>query len=207
MKENCGVKQKIHTEINTPKRILFTLARYKFAAKIIGAGNILEVGCGEGLGTWLLAKECGMVKGIDTDEEAIKDAKRNWDTPFECVDFLTMKSEEWDAVVALDVIEHIFRKNENRFFRKVADCLTQEGIAVIGTPNSTSYKYSSEMVRNAHINRYSWKRLKKVMEKYFHNVLMFGSNDEMVHTGYLPMAHYLIAVGTNKKMAGNSRKK
>jgi hypothetical protein len=33
-----------------------------------------------------------------------------------------------------------------------------------------------------------------IMEHYFHNVFMFSSNDEVVHTGYFKMSHYLIAL-------------
>lgn len=46
---------------------------------------------------------------------------------------------------------------------------------------------------------YSYDRLKKLMSDYFYTVFMFGMNDEVVHTGYLPMAHYLFAVGVGTK--------
>jgi hypothetical protein len=38
------------------------------------------------------------------------------------------------------------------------------------------------------------------MEDYFHNVFVFSMNDEVVHTGYYPMAHYLFAVCAGKKI-------
>ena len=41
--------------------------------------------------------------------------------------------------------------------------------------------------------------LKKTMQVHFHNVFMFLMNDEVVHTGYHPMAHYIIALGAHKK--------
>jgi hypothetical protein len=37
------------------------------------------------------------------------------------------------------------------------------------------------------------------MEEYFHSVFMFSMNDEVVHTGYHKMAHYLFAVAAHKK--------
>ena len=65
---------------NTPRRALYSLAYYKFAAKLIGSGKrVLDVGCGEGLGTWLLAVECGSARGVDIDEHAIAVAQANWD--------------------------------------------------------------------------------------------------------------------------------
>jgi hypothetical protein len=41
--------------------------------------------------------------------------------------------------------------------------------------------------------------LKKTMQQFFHNVFMFSMNDEVVHTGYHPMAHYLLAVCAHRK--------
>jgi hypothetical protein len=40
---------------------------------------------------------------------------------------------------------------------------------------------------------------KKLFEKYFNFVWIFSMNDEVVHTGYYPMAHYLFAVCAGKK--------
>lgn len=51
----------------------------------------------------------------------------------------------------------------------------------------------------SHINLYSHERLKGLMCGYFHNVFMFGMNDEVVHTGFPSMAHYLFAVGAGVK--------
>jgi hypothetical protein len=45
------------------------------------------------------------------------------------------------------------------------------------------------------VNLYEAPRLRDSMERIFHNVFMFGINDEIVHTGFAPMAHYLVAVG------------
>jgi hypothetical protein len=33
------------------------------------------------------------------------------------------------------------------------------------------------------------------MTRYFQNVFVFSMNDEVVHTGFSPMAHYLFAMG------------
>jgi hypothetical protein len=32
------------------------------------------------------------------------------------------------------------------------------------------------------------------MERHFRTVFIFSMNDEVVHTGFSPMAHYLLAV-------------
>jgi hypothetical protein len=42
--------------------------------------------------------------------------------------------------------------------------------------------------------------LQALMIRYFENVFMFGMNDEIVHTGYAPMCHYIwaLAVGVRQ---------
>lgn len=193
---------------HTPRRLLYTLSYYKFAAKLIRppgapAKRVLDIGCGEGLGTWTLAKECGQAKGVDFDDDLIQIAKQNW-TPadstepavsFECGDALALRDDPFDAAVSFDVIEHILPANADAFLAAVAAQLTPHGLAVIGTPNETSAKYASPVTNAGHVNLYTGQRLQEVMSRHFTQVFMFAANDEVVHTGFLPMAHYLIAVG------------
>jgi len=188
---------------NTPRRVLYSLSYYKFAAKIIGSNKrVLDIGCGEGLGTWLLKTECGYAKGIDIDQDAIEIARKNWQDPriaFADSDFLSVKEKQYDAVVAFDVIEHILTKNRPHFFQKIISCLSHDGIAIIGTPNITSHQYALEATKAGHVDMYSGDRLEKEMMQYFSHIFMFGANDEVIHTGFLPMAHYLIVVACRKQ--------
>lgn len=189
--------------LNSPRRILHMISYYKFSSKVIGSNKrVLDIGCGEGLGTWLLAVECGQAKGIDFDHEAIEVGKKNWNDPrisFEASDLLSLRKDIFDAVVNFDVIEHILPQNIPGFWQKISDSLTHDGIIIVGTPNITSDQYASQVTKAGHVNLYSGERLEAEMKQYFTNVFMFGANDEVIHTGYLPMAHYLIAVGCRRR--------
>ena len=112
-------------------------------------------------------------------------------------------NEQFDAVMSLDVIEHIEPKMEDRFCEVVTDCLTDEGVAIIGTPNITLSPYASEPSRIAHINLYDQKRLYDLMSRYFDNVFIFNMNDEVINTSFAPMACYIFAVGAGKKAASS----
>jgi 2-polyprenyl-3-methyl-5-hydroxy-6-metoxy-1,4-benzoquinol methylase len=188
---------------HTPRRLLFALSYYKFAAKMLGEKKrVLEVGCSEGLGSVLLAEFNTKVIGLDSDLNAIKEAQQTFSSDkleFIHGDFLTADIGQFDAIVSFDVIEHIFPENEELFFKSVRKHINGKGMCIIGTPNETSNVYASAVTRKGHINLYSHERLKMVMEKYFEQVFLFSANDEMVHTGFAPMAHYLIAVGISKK--------
>lgn len=50
-----------------------------------------------------------------------------------------------------------------------------------------------------HINLKSHATLRALMAKYFENVFMFSMNDEVVHTGFGAMGHYIFAVGAGKR--------
>lgn len=186
--------------LNSPRRILYMMSYYKFAAKMIGKGKrVLDIGCGEGLGTWLLAKECGPAVGIDLDDEAVAIGKQNWPptaVTFETADFLNSDYApgSFDAIVSFDVIEHIAADNARLFMQKAKDALAPDGMLILGTPNITSDVYASPITKAGHVNLYSGDRLADELAAQFSHVMIFGANDEVVHTGFLPMAHYLIAV-------------
>lgn len=193
-----------HWFYKTPRRVLHCMSYYKFAAKLIGKGKrVLDVGCNEGLGTFLVGKECGFAKGVDFDEEAISYAQRNFTEPFvefEVGDFLESdEDQKWDAIINFDVVEHILPENASSFFAGMARHLTLEGMVVVGTPSKISQEFASEVSKKGHINIYTHERLEEEMRKHFDCVFMFAANDEVVHTGYLPLAHYFITVGCKKK--------
>jgi predicted SAM-dependent methyltransferase len=106
---------------------------------------------------------------------------------------------EFDGMYALDVLEHIVPENENKFLRNMAASLIPHGAMIIGMPSLESQDYASPMSKDGHVNCKSMPDLKKTMQRYFHSVFMFSMNDEVVHTGYHRMAHYLFALCCGKK--------
>jgi 2-polyprenyl-3-methyl-5-hydroxy-6-metoxy-1,4-benzoquinol methylase len=193
---------------NSPRRILHALSYHKFAAKMIGTGKrIFEVGCSEGLGTLILAEFATECLGIDIDADAIAVANEtlaNSNLQFRHADIMDGSFGEYDAVASFDVIEHIFPENEERFLSAVTANLIDGGMFIVGTPNITSDQYASSVTRAGHINLYSADRLRESLARRFQTVLMFSANDEMVHTGFAPMAHYLIGIGISPNRSPSS---
>lgn len=191
---------------NDPKRLAFVLSRYKFAAKMGSKGRrVLELGCSEGIGAPILSEFATSYMGIDMDRTAIETARRNWANnriKFIKGDFLGKIFGIFDTVVSLDVIEHINPSNEQLFFETIYNNLEEDGIGIVGTPNATAAVYASATSKAGHANLFDAERLKLAMQKLFGNVFIFGVNDEVVHTGFASMAHYLIALGCSKKSRG-----
>ena len=188
-----------------PKRLTFTLARYKFAAKMLaGRHHVLEVGCADAFGTRIVLQEVEKLTATDFDPLFVDDARsrmtERWS--FDCIvhDMLSGPVPgSYDGVYALDVLEHIVPSDEDLFLTNMLASLERNGVAVIGMPSLESQDYASPISKAGHVNCKTMPDFKATMERHFHNVFMFSMNDEVVHTGFHKMAHYLIALCCGKK--------
>lgn len=180
-----------------PKMIGFMASRYKYVSRMLeGVETALEVGCGDGFGAPVVAQSVGRLFCADIDENTLDDNRRRLafleNTSFEYFDFrLGPFSTMVEAVYCVDVLEHIFPEEEDVFLANLAASVVDGGIAVFGTPNQTAERYASENSRKGHVNLKDHKSLRALMKRHYHRVFLFSMNDEVIHTGYYPMAHYL----------------
>ena len=185
---------------NDPRRMVFTMSRYKFVSKMLaGRRNVLEVGCGDGFCSRVVKQEVEKLTISDYDPLFIADfaGRQDPDWPIEAkvIDVLAGPIEgRYDAAYTLDVLEHIPAELEDRFLRNVLACLIPNAPLIVGMPSLESQTYASPPSRVGHVNCKTGADFKALMETYFHNVFMFSMNDEVVHTGYQKMAHYLFAL-------------
>lgn len=208
------IKEKGHEELglatswawhDDPRHLLFTLARYKFVAKMLsGSKRVLEVGCGDGFPTRLVAQAVESVVGIDFDPEFIADANtrvsERWPAEFRTHDILEEPvTEIFDAAYALDVIEHVPLDLEDVFVSNIARSLDAHGVLIIGTPSLESQNFASPQSKEGHVNCKTADGLKFTLGRHFENVFVFGMNDEVLHTGFSKMAHYLMALCCSPK--------
>jgi hypothetical protein len=168
-----------------PKHLGFVLARYKFVAKLaepLRLKKAVEIGCGD---------------GFPTAENRAHNSTLDAKVTFSMHDILSgpVPGGPFDLAYSLDVVEHIPADMEHKYYKNIVGGLAKRSMAVIGTPNKTAEAWQSENSRVGHINLKTFDALRNDMSKYFEYVLMFGINDEVVHTGYAAMCHYLIAVG------------
>lgn len=189
-----------HSIRTDPRHLLFTLARYKFCAKMLeGSGKVLEIGCGDAIGVPLILQSVKRLYAVDIDAEAIaKNIEYNEfgdRLHFSCGDWtVSQRLDKFDAVISLDVIEHIDSGAEKIFLENIHHALRSDGVCILGTPNISANQYASEISKKGHINLKSAQALKECLLPWFHNIFIFSMNDEVIHTGYYPMAHYFMAL-------------
>ncbi len=184
-----------------PRRLVFVLARYKFVAKMFsGLGHVLEVGCGDGFATRIVRQEVQALTAVDFDPIFVEHARANMNPrwSFECLvhDMLAGPlPRNFDGVYAVDVLEHIPPgEPERRFVRHLVGSIHSHGVCLLGSPSIQSQAYASPQSRAGHVNCKDAPGLRALMSEFFHNVFVFSMNDEVVHTGFYPMAHYLWAL-------------
>ncbi len=192
--------------LNDPKHMGFVLARYKFPAKMFDEMNqVIEVGCGDAFGTPIVAQHVKKVVAIEPDARHIEGNKKRLakvkNIEFKCgtIQDLKFPPRSFCGAYSIDVIEHLDQHLNEPFVESQASILKKDGVCIIGTPNKTAEQYASERSRVQHINLHTQKSLKERMEKYFNRVFMFGMNDEVLHTGYAPMCHYIFGMGVGVK--------
>ncbi len=104
--------------------------------------DIIDIGCSQGITTFLLAEEGKNVLGIDIQPEAIEYAENLLNTEYShlsqniefiCSDFEKYEAvKKYDCIIATEVIEHL--KNPNSFVKKMNTTLNENGKIIISVP-------------------------------------------------------------------------
>lgn len=189
-----------------PKRLTFTFARYKFVAKMLGGkARVLEVGCGDGFVSRVVLQDVGDLVAVDFDPVFIDDVNQRmtekWRFEARVHDILAepVAPGGFDAAFSLDVMEHILPKDEDAYLTNIAASLGEHGVFIAGMPSLESQEYASPPSKAGHVNCKTAPDLKAALERHFHNVFVFSMNDEVVHTGFHKMAHYIFAMGVGRR--------
>lgn len=184
-----------------PKRLVFLLSRYKFASKMLaGCQRVLEVGCADAFGTRVVRQAGPTVTALDFDPLFIENARKTMDIrwPVEfAVHDMTERAWEgrgFDGAYALDVIEHITQEKEDAFVGNIVRSLTSHGVLLLGCPSLASQAHASKPSREGHVNCKDGEDMRKLLSRHFHNVFVFSMNDEVIHTGFFPMAQYVFGL-------------
>jgi len=191
-----------------PRRLGFVLARYKFVAKMFaGFGQVLEVGCADAFASRIVAQEVAHLIVSDFDPVFVDDVNVRQSDQWPLAAIVHDMTDgpapgRFDGAYAMDVLEHIAPDSEDRFMANIAASLAADGAAIIGTPSLESQTYASPLSKQGHVNCQTAASLRALMSKHFANVFLFSMNDEVVHTGFSPMAHYLIALAVTPRPAG-----
>jgi 2-polyprenyl-3-methyl-5-hydroxy-6-metoxy-1,4-benzoquinol methylase len=114
------------------------LERYEFARRNLVPGTLLDIACGVGYGTALLAQNSGVTNalGVDISDEAVRYAAErygNQRTSFICSDGLAFSpGQQFENIVSLETIEHV--DAPRRFFAHLVSLLAPGGRLIASVP-------------------------------------------------------------------------
>jgi SAM-dependent methyltransferase len=132
--------------------------------------------CGEGYGTAVLARSAASVVGVDANPEAHEHARLRYQRPnLRFVrDLVEGFSEETDAVVFLQTIEHL--QDPGAVLEHFRSLVGASGAVFVSTPNvlTLAPKGASRSGNPWHVHEYRSREFRELCSAHFGSVEMFG---------------------------------
>jgi SAM-dependent methyltransferase len=152
------------------------LVVYEWIAAQVQGLRAIDMACGEGYGSDVLARSAASVVGVDANPEAHEHARlryvrSNLRFARELVDSF---SEPSDAVVFLQTIEHVERPGEVlEHFRSLVG---EDGVVFVSTPNvlTLAPKGAPRSDNPWHVHEYRCEEFEQLCRSHFASVEMYG---------------------------------
>ena len=170
--------ERILLEKETPLMIARHFCAYKFAGNYITDKNVLDIGCGEGYGSYYLANLANQVTGVDYDQAIIdyateKYRKNNLNFCVMDAKDLGSLNDKFDAICAFQFIEHL--QNTEALLGNIKNLLKNGGIFICSTPNKKDASPGSDLPLNKfHVREYLLDEFRELFLMYFTHVIIFS---------------------------------
>jgi 2-polyprenyl-3-methyl-5-hydroxy-6-metoxy-1,4-benzoquinol methylase len=150
-------------------------SRYRFVGEAVAGKSTLDVGCGDGYGTYYLAQHARQAIGIDLSAEAIANAGRRYRRSN--LSYLVMNGIRlgfpagcFEAVCALEIFEHVASADD--LLAETYRLLKPQGVFYVSTPNVESYVATG---RNPwHVKEYTYREFHTSLARHFSQVEIYG---------------------------------
>jgi SAM-dependent methyltransferase len=152
--------------------------RYHFAARWAKGLVVLDVACGEGYGSALLARHAAKVTGVDLSPDAIAHARSEYAgiTNLEFVAAsctqMPLPDAAFDVVVSFETLEHIAAQEE--FLAEVARVLKPGGVLVLSCPNKVEYSDKPGFTNEFHVKELYREELAALVGRHFPATAWWG---------------------------------
>ena len=136
--------------------------------------KVLDIACGVGYGSFLMAKDANEVIGVDISEEAIEAANIKYKHPnliFKTgsTDDIPVGDNYFDIVVSFETIEHHDRHDE--MLSEIKRVLKSGGLLIISSPDKLNYSDVRNYKNPFHKKELYEDEFKNLLNKYFKNTL------------------------------------
>ncbi len=117
------------------------VARYTFAQRYIQGKVVLDIACGTGYGSDMMARGgAERVVGIDIDAEAVRYAKDQYsaeNSTYLCgsAEKIELPDSYFDVIVSFETIEHLDKEVRTKYLQEMRRVLKDDGLIILSTPN------------------------------------------------------------------------
>ena len=152
------------------------LVVYEWIAERVAGARVIDMACGEGYGSAVLAGRAASVVGVDANPEAHEHARLRYRLPnlrFERA-LIDSFRDEADAIVFLQTIEHV--EQPGRVLEHFSASLSAGGTVYISTPNVlTLAPAGAERSGNPwHVHEYRAEEFAALLDGHFASVELWG---------------------------------
>ena len=152
--------------------------RYHFATPLVAGLDVLDVACGEGYGSALLATRAATVVGGDIAQAAVDHATKQYadvaNLEFREADCVALPFDDasFDAVVSFETIEHITA--QEAFLAEIRRVLRPDGFLILSCPNKTEYTDRRGVANEFHMRELYRAELAQMIAARFPHALWYG---------------------------------
>ena len=152
------------------------LVVYEWIARRVGGVRVVDLACGEGYGSDVLARSAYSVVGVDANPDAHEHARLRYRAPnLRFVrNMVETFSESCDAVVFLQTIEHVH--DPDGVLENVKGMLQAGGTAYVSTPNvlTLAPKGAERSGNPWHLREYRAEEFRALCAAHFGSVELYG---------------------------------
>lgn len=153
--------------------------RYMSVSRLVSGKKVLDIACGEGYGSAILADYAFEVIGIDIDEGTIKRAdekykKDNLRYKIGNIVDIPEENNSIDVIVSFETIEHVSPKQQEQFLAECRRVLKKDGILIISTPNKEVYSDRYNYFNEYHIHEFYHDEFINFIRQQFAHVKMYN---------------------------------
>lgn len=151
--------------------------RYVVVLDLLKEKDVLDVACGEGYGSAMIANVARSVVGVDISSEAIIHAsaaykKENLVFHEGSASKLAFSDGSFDVVVSFETVEHL--AEQEQMIAEIRRVLRPDGFLVISSPNRPVYSEESGEYNEFHVKELDFKELDDLLKTNFPRIQYYG---------------------------------
>jgi SAM-dependent methyltransferase len=150
------------------------LVVYEWIAARAHGRRVVDLACGEGYGSAVLAGAAASVVGVDANPEAYEHARLKYTGVRFERNMIELWSGDVDCVVFLQTIEHV--QDPDAVLQHIRELIGPDGVAYVSTPNvlTLAPKGAQRSGNPWHVREYRAEEYRALCERHFGSVDLLG---------------------------------